>query len=172
MKTATLVLCALMLGACASITRDIEVDSFTAPAVDLGAYSSYGWLDSAAIIHDPRGRWEPPDFDADAEIRLLINRELGARGFSETDAQPELLVAYAAGIDMTLVRSEYDPDYEFNIMRDVPQGSLAVVLIDRATRRSVWVGVAAADIQQDPAPETVRKRLEYAVTSMMRSLPD
>ena len=43
----------LLLGGCASITSDIEIESRSDPKIKLAGYSTYGWMDSATIINDP-----------------------------------------------------------------------------------------------------------------------
>ena len=57
------------------------------------------------------------------------------------------------------------------MLRNVPKGSLLVMLIDANIGTLVWAGVAKAEIQEDPAPEVVRKRLDYAVSKMFKKLP-
>ena len=70
----------LLLAGCAStMTKDIRVETEADPKANLAGYSCYTWLGSAAIIYDPEGQWEPPEFDMDNEIRFLIDRELAAR---------------------------------------------------------------------------------------------
>ena len=64
---------------CGTATKDIKVDSETRSGADLVGYKTYAWIGSAQIVNDPRGQWEPPPLDADAEIRWLIDRELRKR---------------------------------------------------------------------------------------------
>ncbi len=66
---------ALLGAGCATATKDIKVDAETRPGKDLSGYKTYAWIGSAQIINDPRGQWEPPQLDADTEIRWLIDRE-------------------------------------------------------------------------------------------------
>ena len=124
----------ILLGGCASsMTSDIEVGTETNSKIDLGGYKTYSWIGSAAILHDPAGRWEPPNFDADAEIMFLIDRELRARGKSETRVDPDMLVFYGAGIDMESVDIKIDPETEMEEFSKVPRGALLVVLVDTET---------------------------------------
>ena len=60
----------LSITACTSpLVKDIEVDAEADPKANLAGYKTYAWLGSAAILYDPKGRWEPPQFDADADFR-------------------------------------------------------------------------------------------------------
>ena len=52
-----------------------------------------------------------------------------------------------------------------------PWVPLAVALIDGKTGLAIWGGVATAEIQQNPGPDVIKKRLDYAVTSMFKKLP-
>ncbi len=161
----------LLIAGCASITSDIRVETDTDPKINIAAYDTYAWLGSAAIVYDPEGKWEPPQFDSDAEIKILIDRELRKHGMSESTINPDLIVAYAAGIDMTSIRVEVDPDSKLQKLTNVPLGALTVVLVDGISGRAIWAGIASAEIQQDPSQEEIKKRLDFAVTSMFKKLP-
>lgn len=162
----------LLVAACTTLpTQDIQIEVDAHPNADFSKYKSYTWLGSAAIINDTVGKWEPPGFDADAEIRFLIDRELRGRGMSEDSVNPDMTVAFGAGIDMDNLRIELDLDSYITTTTQVPQGALVVILIDRTTGLAIWAGLATADIQEEPGPEVVKKRLEYVITSMFKELP-
>jgi hypothetical protein len=160
----------LLVTGCASVTKDIMVDTDADPKTNFAGYASYTWLGSAAIVYDPKGKWEPPQFDADAEIRFLIDRELRARGMSESSANPDLIVAYAAGIDMSSMDIKIDPESNLETLRNVPMGALTIALIDGKTGLAIWAGVATAEIQENPGLDVIKKRLDYAVSSMFKKL--
>ena len=161
----------LVSGCASSMTSDIKVEAEADPTIKFSGYKTYAWLGSASIVYDPAGKWEPPQFDADTEIKFLIDNEMRNRGFSEDTANPELIVAFAAGIDMTAMREEVDPNSNIAALQNVPEGALTVVLVDALTGLAVWGGVATADIQQDPDSEVVKQRLAFAVKSMFKQLP-
>ena len=162
----------LLVAGCASgVTKDIMVETDIDPKANMKGYSTYTWLGSAAIVYDPEGKWEPPQFDADAEIKFLIDRELRARGMTESSAKPDLIIAYAAGIDMASMEIKIDPESNLETLRDVPMGALVVALIDGKTGLAIWGGVATAEIQQNPEQDVIKKRLDYAVSSMFKQLP-
>ena len=163
---------AMSLTGCASTpTGDIRVDAQADPKANFKGYKSYVWLGSAAIVNDPYGQWEPPAFDADAEIKRLIDRELRNRGMSEDSANPDLIVAFAAGIDMDALGLKVNPKTKMEMLAHVPQGGLAVVLADSDSGFVIWVGLATGEVQQSPDAKTVKARLDYAVTHLMRQLP-
>ena len=111
----------LLLSGCASnVTKDIKVETEANPKVSFTGYSSYTWLGSAAIVYDPEGQWEPPQFDMDAEIKFLIDRELRKHGMTETSSSPDLIVAFAAGIDMATMEIKTDPESKLETLKTYP----------------------------------------------------
>ncbi len=161
----------LVTGCASSVTKDIRVDAEADPKINFTGYTTYTWLGSAAIVYDPDGKWEPPQFDADAEIRFLIDRELRARGMIEDSVSPDMVVAYAAGIDMDSMDIKTDPESDLVVLENVPLGALTVILIDANTGLAIWGGVASAEIQENPSQEAIKKRLDFAVTRMLEKLP-
>jgi len=160
------------LAGCATVpTKDIQIDAEADPKANFSGYKTYAWLGAAAIVNDPHGQWEPPSFDADAEIKFLIDRELRKRGMSETTADPDLLVAYAAGIDMEALGMKVDPKTDMELVENVPQGGMITVLMDSQTGFVIWIGLAAGEVQDNPDAKTAKARLDYAVTQMFKKLP-
>ena len=160
----------LLAGCASSVTKDIMVDTDVDPKANLKGYSSYTWLGSAAIVYDPEGQWEPPQFDMDAEIKFLIDRELRKHGMTESSSSPDLIVAFAAGIDMATMELKTDPESKLETLENVPMGALSVILIDAKTGFAIWGGIATAEVQQNPDQEITKKRLDYAVSSMFKQL--
>jgi len=161
----------LLTGCASSVTKDIMIEADADPKVNFAGYSTYKWLGSAAIVFDPEGQWEPPQFDADAEIKFLIDRELRKRGMTEATVNADMIVAFAAGIDMASMEIKVDPESELSTLENVPTGALTVILIDGNTGLAIWAGVATAEIQQSPDQEIIRQRLDFAVSSMFKKLP-
>ncbi len=108
---------------------------------------------------------------SNAEIKFHIDRELRERGMVEDAVDPDLIVAFAAGIDMSSMEIDIDPKSNLTTLENVPLGALTVILIDARTGLAIWAGVATAEIQENPRQETIKKRLKYAVSSMFRKLP-
>jgi len=163
----------MLLVGCASVpTKDIAVDAQADPKANFSGYKTYAWLGAAAIINDPYGQWEPPTFDADAEIKYLIDSELRKRSISQNSADPDLIVAFAAGIDMDALELKVDPKSKIETLANVPRGGLVIALVDGESGFVIWAGVATAEIQQSPNAKTVKARLDYAVTQLFQKLPE
>jgi hypothetical protein len=162
----------LLVSGCSSVpTEDIVIAAQADPKANFGGYESYAWLGAATIINDPHGQWEPPEFDADVEIKYLIDRELRKRGMSQNSVDPDVIVVFAAGIDMNTLELKVGTESKIDILANVPQGGLVVALVDGESGFVIWAGAATAELQQSPSAKTVKARLEYAVTQLFRKLP-
>lgn len=159
------------IAGCASFPKDdIQVETEADPKVNFSGYKTYAWLGSVGIVNDPEGHWEPPQFDADAEIVFLIDSALRKRGISEVSDNPDMLVAYVLGADMDALKVKQNPETKITSLENVPQTGLIVVLIDPETEFATWVGIATGEIK-NLEPDVAKKRLEYAVNSMFKGLP-
>ena len=167
----TVFLVLLVAGCASSVTKDIQVETQADPKANFSGYKTYAWLGSAQILHDPYGQWEPPPFDADAEIKYLLDRELRERGMTESSASPDLLVVFASGVDMEALDLKEDPASKEKFLTNVPQGGLLVAFVDSASGFVIWAGVASGEVQDDLDVETVQKRLEYAVKQLIKRIP-
>ena len=163
----------LFISGCASttLTKDIDVDAQAAPGVDINKFKSYAWIATAQILNDPQGQWEPRAFDADAEIQFLIDRELRKRGVTQVDRDPDMLVAYIAGVDMTALELKNDPKQDMAVLQNNPKGALAVLFISPINGKAQWAGVAVANVEGKRSSEDTKKRLDFAVSEMFRQLP-
>ena len=90
---------------------------------------------------------------------------------SPNSADPDLIVAFAAGIDMDALELKADPKSEVEDLVNVPRGGLVIALTDSETGYVIWLGVVTAEVQQSPDAKTVKARLDYAVTRLFRKLP-
>jgi len=159
----TLTITILAASSCATITDDIVVETHANSDVNYNAYKTYAWAGSAQIIFDPVGQWEQPTLDTDEEVKFVINRELRARGLHQVTNHPDLLVAFAAGIDTSILELKDNPDNDKKIVTNVPKAALLIALVDANTGYTVWVGYAVGDAQQQQTIENIRTRIDFAV---------
>lgn len=164
------VLVALMfISSCATLTDDIQVKTHTDPAINFDIYQTYAWADSAQVVFDPIGQWEQPTLDTDEEVRLAINRELRRHGLNHLENNPDLLVTFAAGIDMTVLELKKDPDSDKKVPVNVPEAALVIALVDADSGYVVWSGYAMGDVQQQQSIDNIRARIDYAVRQIFKS---
>lgn len=157
------------LSGCATLTSDISVETHSYPDIDYSRYKTYAWLGTAQIVFDPIGQWEQPTLDTDEEVRFLINRELRKHGLSPVDSEPDLFVAFAAGVDMTALELKENPETRQEMLTNVPTAALLVALVDARTGYTVWLGYATGNVQKQQSMENIRKRLDYAVSRIFQS---
>jgi hypothetical protein len=149
---------------------DITVESEANPKVNFSGYKTYAWLGSVGIVNDPEGQWEPPNFDADATIMSIADDVLSKRGMSKVDSEPDMVIAYALGVDMEALEVKVNPDTKLTTLEDVPQAGLVMIMLDPETQFVTWIGIATAEVKNLDT-EMVQKRLEYAVKGMLKKLP-
>jgi len=165
-----LLLIAMSLGACTTLTSDIKTETQVAADADFSVYRTYAWAGSAKVVFDPVGQWEQPTLDTDEEVRFLINRELRARNFVQVDTEPDLLVAFAAGIDTTALDLKDDPNSNDPVLTTVPKAALVVAMVDVKTGYIIWLGYATGDVQEQLSIEQIRARIDYAVSEIFKPL--
>ena len=159
---------AIVTTSCATLTSDIEVETHANPDVNYNAYKTYAWAGSAQIVFDPIGQWEQPTLDMDEEVRFVVNRELRARNINQVEDQPDLFVAFAAGVDTTVLELKDDPDSDKKVLTNIPKAALVIALIDARTGYTVWLGYAEADVQPQQTIENIRTRIDYAVSEIFK----
>lgn len=165
-----LVLVGFIVG-CATVPKDdIKIQTEADPKVNFSGYKTYAWLGSIAILNDPQGHWKQSKFDVDAEIVFLVNEALRKRGFSEVNANPDMLVAYVAGADMDALKVKENPETKIATLENVKKTALIVTLIDPQTEFLTWAGVATGEIK-NLEPDIAKKRLEYVINTMFKELP-
>lgn len=163
-----IIIAALLTSSCATLTQDISIETHAYPDVNYNSFKSYTWAGSAQIVFDPVGQWEQPTLDTDEEVKFNINRELRNKGLIEVKSNPDLLVAFAAGVDMTSLELKEDPGAKKEVLTNVPKAALVIALIDANTGYTVWLGIAEGDVQEQQTIENIRTRIDYAVTEIFK----
>jgi len=153
-----------------SSNSDIKFETDIDPKANFKGYKSYMWMGSAAIINDPDKLWVAPGFDANAEIKLLIDNALRAKDMSESSQSPDVLIGYALGVDMSNIEYKNNPEKSFKSLEAAPKGALIILMVDAQTGVVIWASSAKADVQGNTG-DAAKQRLAYAVKSMMGSLP-
>jgi len=162
---------AWMVTGCSTFPKDdIKVESEVDPKANISGYKTYTWLAAVGILEDADGVWEPPKFDADAEIEFRINEALRNHGMTQSSNDPDLYVAYALGVDMDALDLKTDPETKLKSLENIPKTGLIVMLIDAETGFVNWVSVATGEMK-NLDQETQKKRLEYVVNTMFKDLP-
>jgi hypothetical protein len=172
LRLALILVLASLAGACASAGADIKTETLLDPKANLAGYKTYAWVASVQILKDDQGQWAPVGFDLDAELRSLINRELGEHGLAFAEANPDLLVGYVMVIDTAAQLAELKQRYGEDIdISNRHEGGLLVALVDAQTGKAVWVGAATAQLKQKRSDAEARERLGIAMDKLFEALP-
>lgn len=169
---ARIAIISLLISSCTTLTSDITVETHASPDANFNSYKSYAWAGSAQIVFDPIGQWEQPTIDTDEEVKFNIDTELREQGLIEVSEDPDLLVAFAAGIDMTHLELVENPDSKVKVLTNVPKGALVIALTDVGSGYTVWMGFAEVNVQPQQSIENIRARIEYAVHEIFKSYND
>lgn len=174
MKTRFIILFAIitsgfLISSCATLTDDIEIEAHTDPEINFSAYKTYAWAENAQIVFDPIGQWEQPTLDTDEEVKFAINQELLKRNFILTDEDPDLLVAFAAGVDGSATAIIEKPDSKKKILTNAPKDALIIALIDVDSGYAVWLGYAKTNAQEQQTIENIRTRINFAVNEIFKT---
>ncbi len=161
----------MVSGCASSLTKDIQIEAEADPKTDFSGYHTYTWLGSATIVNDPLGQWEPASFDADTEIKFLLDRELRKRGMTESRSNSDFIVTFAAGVDMTNLDLKEDPESKKSVLVNVPKGGLLVAFVDSESGFVIWSGVATADVLKRAEIDIAKKRLDFAVRKLIGQVP-
>ncbi len=161
---------ALALVACAAMKSydDIKVETNSDPKVDLGAYKSYAWLAGAAVVIDEHNKWVPPGYDATAEFKHQLDAALRKKGLSENNINPDMVIAFAAGIDMDAPDIQKNAEDKFEIVGTKPQGGILLIFGDTRNGQAIWAGAAQGDAKNTTMEES-KDRIRYVVSKMMET---
>ncbi len=174
--TAITLLVLFTLNACATMdysssTDDIKFESEVDPKANFKGYKTYMWMGSAAILNDPEKLWNEPGFDTNAEIKYLIDTELRTKDMSKAVDNPDVLIGFALGINMSNIKYKENPDKTFKTLEEAPKGALVILMVDAQTGVIIWASKAKADVKGS-RDEDVKARLKFAVNGMLSSLPE
>jgi hypothetical protein len=124
---------------------------------DFSRLKTYQWVSMPATI-----RIEAFN---QARIREYVNTELGTRGLTLTEDNPDMFVAMFGGdykaVDMTVLM-----DYDVYTV-----GRLKLAFFDAASNREIWWGETKANLSHDMAPELKDYVTKSAVTRILENFP-
>jgi len=146
--------------------------------VDLTRYKTYAWADPIP----------PGNPMVLRTIMSAIDEELTAKGLKLDEAQPELRVSFFSStesdlhVDYPAVRNPTAPSLSNVIPAGslgwpITKGTLAIGLVDTATKSNVWRATASHTLENGPTgnptrdAKTVEKPIRKAVVKMFKQFP-
>lgn len=168
------ILTCVVLDGCGRMKTTVQ----RAPGASLTALRTYDWL--AGKTHIERGS-EVDVALLDRRIRRTVDARLERMGYDKRAARPDFLVTYHAILtatdDARLAPSELGYGHwamasETDVYdRSYDRGSLVLDIVDPATMKLLWRGVAEAEIGQDDTPYQQEERLRQAVHRLLAGFP-
>lgn len=153
-----------------------------------GEYESYAWITDEPLLERPVGFTEEENRLSpmlEQEIRSAVDTRLTAKRY-EKRSDPEsadLVVSFSVGMRPKVEVDSYPARSGYRYgphggrgewVSDVysyTEGTLAIDIFDRRTKRAVWHGWASARVQPPSDPETRRERVDRAVEGILSEFP-
>ena len=150
---------------CSSITID---DDFFNTA-DLTSYKSFDWITrphAILIVNEGRGQVEKL-------LKESVNDQLTARGLSQKADNPDLLISYLVGAQLTNTDdSSYKVDEQNNLAaQPYSEGAILLDFVDGKTRELLWRVAAFGIEDRTPTPEKNKEIIEKTVERMFKKFP-
>lgn len=165
---ASVIIVVTLISSCATLTDDIRIETQADSNINYHQFKTFAWADSIEVAFDPIGQWEQPTLDTDEEIKLVINRELRGHGFNQVESNPDLLVAFVAGVDMAMLDLAINPHSDKQFSANIPKSALFIALIDADSGYVIWFGYAMGEVQKRQSIGNIRARINYAVRQIFK----
>lgn len=168
----------LLAVACTSIdvnppsTSDIMASASAAKDVSLEGMTTYAWGGNVTEILDSTGAWKEPDADDVAQIQRAVDAEMASRGMTIAEEGPALLAYYGLGASLSVMDLVDGEDFQTSQIDPMSKVGMGVVLVDAATSKPVWAGIATGEIDWTPTEEGVSTRIEHAARLLFKNFPN
>ncbi len=179
---AVLGLIAALAVGCSSIQANYDYD----PTADFTKFKTYAWMERATTTGTGGGEVRPGDM-TDKRIKLAVNTQLAEKGLTEDTRNPDLLLAYYAGIEQKVDVTDwgyrsyggwygYGSGYGGYYGRDVSvyyydQGTIVIDMVDVADQELVWRGVVTDYVTQSNSPQQKEQKINEAIMLILMNYP-
>ena len=106
-------------------------------------------------------------------LKESVNKQLTARGFNQKSGNPDLLISYLFGADVTSQNDLlYKAGNQENLnVQQYTKGTVLLDFVDGKTRELLW-RVDASDIEgRNPTPDKIEKTIKEIVVRMFKNFP-
>ena len=154
-------LLAVMNCSSSNVTTDYDRDA------NFAQYKTYDWV--------PNPREENRRSFLDKRVKTGVDRELGAKGFQQTNESPDLLIAYHSGVKDKVDVTRYGYRYGYRgrrwgtavDVRHYKEGTLILDIIDAKSKDLLWRGAATDVVDRDERAE----QIENAIKALIERFP-
>lgn len=169
------IVCLGLLGAAGctnAATADIKTEAAADETVKFSGFKSYGWFGGLGVVRDTTGKWSNNDLDIAGELKFLIDQELRGRGYEAAESNPDFLVGFLVAANIDELKKVEERGGKVSHVEGAGNSGLIIEIIDAKTERTIWVGVALGDAKTDRPKEEVKERMAFAVSELLKKLPD
>jgi Domain of unknown function (DUF4136) len=174
MRRTTALLAVFALAAavgCSTLKTTADWDKTT----DFSRYRTWGWKEDGSIKNDIIAR----------RIQSLLGAELGKKGLTRADDNPDLWVAVHVRLSKETQVNYYNSGWGYGwrggyyggmgmstaTVQEIPVGTLVVDLVDGRAKELVWRGTATDTLKPERTPEEKEKALGEAFAKLFEKYP-
>ena len=152
------------LAGCSTMSAQSDYD----PGYDFSKLKTYSWI--------PNPQLAQSDELFDKNFRGSMDKQLAAKGFSQTDSNPDFKVAYhgdvQSKVDVTNWGYRYPGWYGGVEVYQYEEGTLIVDFVDAASGELIYRSTIKAEIDRRSSDfERRQKRINEAVEKILKDFP-
>ena len=165
-----LTVCVIFALGIAAMAQDVKTNYM--PGTDFSKYKTYKWV----VIEGAH----MPDQIMDAQIKSAIDTQMTAKGFTRTDGDASLDIAYQVSVAHQTQWNTYGtggPRWGWGggmattTSTTYQVGTLDLDMYDTAARKLVWRGTATKTVNPSDNPEKNQKNLNKAMEKLLKKFP-
>ena len=103
---------------------------------------------------------------------LSVSPVAGVHANTIAEEGPALLAYYGLGASLSVMDLVDGEDFQTSQIDPMSKVGMGVVLVDAATSKPVWAGIATGEIDWTPTEEGVSTRIEHAARLLFKNFPN
>lgn len=138
--------------------------------VNFSNFKTYKWAAVEGAMY--------PNEIADKNIRASVDAQLAKKGFTKTETNPDLLVAYQVAVDKEQKIDTWGSGYWYwgggmqsTTVSTINIGTLVLDMYEPAEKKLVWRGTATKTLNPKNSPEKRQKNLQKAMEKLLKNYP-
>jgi hypothetical protein len=169
-RTLALLAVAALAVACSTLQTTADWDK----AANFSNYKTWAWKDDGSIKNDILNR----------RIQTLVGAELGKKGLTRSDDNPDLWVAVHGRLSKETQINTYNSGWGYgygwygggmgmstSTVQEIPVGTLIVDLVDTRKKEMVWRGTATDTLKPERSPDEREQALSEALAKLFEKYP-
>ena len=176
-----MVVAMFLLWGVSAAAQDIKYNFL--PGTDFSKYRTYKW------VRVPKADY--PNQILDSQIMQAIDAQLGLKGLTKSEDNPDLYVAYQVAVDQEKQWNSYSTDMggwgygrwggwggygggmstTTTTSQTINVGTLSLDMYDVAAKNQVWRGQASKTLGSGKDPAKVEKNLNKAMAKLFKKYP-